>query len=96
MTKERSELEQRRDALTRTLPELSKKRDDTFRHNSDALARDRAGVKHERPQEMGRLGDAEVAADTAVRDAQRELRDIDAEIARMPRRRLWARILTRR
>ena len=32
-----------------------------------------------------RLGEAEVAADAAIRDAQRELRDIDAEVKLMPR-----------
>jgi hypothetical protein len=34
---------------------------------------------------MVRLGEAEVAADTAIRDAQCELRYIDAEIKLMPR-----------
>jgi hypothetical protein len=92
MTRERSELEQRRDELTRTLPGLSEKRADAYRRNSDALALDRAGVKHEQAQEMARLREAEVAADATVRDAQRELRDIDAEIERMPRRRLGARV----
>jgi hypothetical protein len=40
---------------------------------------------------MVRLGEAEVAADAAIRDAQRELRDIDAEIKLRPRPRLGAR-----
>jgi hypothetical protein len=57
----RSELEQRRAELTRSLPGLSENRADTYRRNSDALALDRAGVKHERPEEMVRLGEAEVA-----------------------------------
>ena len=92
MARERSELEQRRDELTRTLPGLSENRANTYRRNSDALALDRAGVKHERPQEMVRLGADEVAADAAIRDVQRELRDIDAEIKLMPRRRLGARV----
>jgi hypothetical protein len=92
MATERSELEQRRCELTRSLPGLSKSRTDTYRRNSDALARDRAGVKSERPEEMVRLGEAEVAADAAIRDVQRELRDIDAEIKLMPRRRLGARV----
>jgi hypothetical protein len=96
MTREKIELEQRRDELAQTLPGLSEKRADAYRRNSDALALDRAGVKHEPAQEMVRLGEAEVAADAAVRDAQRELRDIDAEIERMPRRRLGARVWTRR
>jgi hypothetical protein len=91
MAAERSELEQRRGELTRSLPGLSENQADTYRRNSDALALDRAGVKHERPEEMVRLGEAEVAADAAIRDAQRELRDIDAEIGLMPRPGLAAR-----
>jgi hypothetical protein len=71
---------------------LSKNRAETYRRNSDALALDRAGVKHERRQEMVRLGEDEVAADAAIRDAQRELRDIEAEVKLMPRRRLGARV----
>jgi hypothetical protein len=92
MARERSELEQRRDELSRALPGLSENRAETYRRNSDALARDRAGVKHERPEEMVRLGEDEVAADAAIREVQRELRDIDAEIKLMPRRRLGARV----
>ena len=90
MARERSELEQRRGQLTRSLPGLSENRADTYRRNS-ALALDRAGVKHERPEEMVRLGEAEVAADAAIRDVQRELRDIDAEIKLTPRPGLGAR-----
>jgi hypothetical protein len=92
MTEERSVLEQRRGELTESLPGLSENRADTYRRNSDAIARDRSGVKHEQAQEMARLGEAEVAADAAVRTAQRELRDIDAEIARLPRSRLATRL----
>ena len=92
MTRERSELEQRRDELSRSLPGLSENRADTYRRNSDALALDRAGVKREQPQEMVRLGEAEVAADAAIRDAQRELRDIDAAIELMPGRGLGSRV----
>ena len=92
MARERSELEQPRSELSRSLPGLSDSRAETYRRNSDALALDRAGVKHERPQEMVRLGADEVAADAAIRDVQRELRDIDAEIKLMPRRRLGARV----
>jgi hypothetical protein len=93
MAEERADdLEQRRDELTRSLPGLSESRANTYRLNSDAVALDRAGVKHERPEEMARLGDAEVAADAAIRNVQRELRDIDAEIELMPRRGLGARI----
>jgi hypothetical protein len=71
---------------------LGEARAETYRRNSDALALERAGVKHEGPQEMERLGEDEVAADAAIRDAQRELHDIDAEIDRLPRQRLGARI----
>jgi hypothetical protein len=86
MTQERSnELEQRREELTRSLPGLSQQRADSYRVNSDALALGRAGVKQEHPDEMTRLRDAEAAADTAIRDVQRELRTIDAEIERRPR-----------
>jgi hypothetical protein len=91
MARERSDLEQRRGELARSLPGLSDNRADTYRRNSDALALDRAGVKHERPEELVRLGQAEEAADAAIRDAQRELRDIDAEIKRRPRPGLRAR-----
>ena len=52
---------------------------------SDALALERAGVKHERPVELVRLREAERAADAAIRDVQRELRDIDEEIKLRPR-----------
>jgi hypothetical protein len=86
MAEQRSDLEQRRDELNQSLPGLSRERDASYRLNSDALALGRAGVKQEQPDEMVRLGEAEVAANAAIRDAQRELRDIDAEIERMPRR----------
>ena len=92
MAEERSDLERRRDELTRSLPGLSKKRANTYRLNSDALALDRAGVKHEATGEMERLKGNEAAADTAIRDAQQELRQLDAEIERMPRRGLGARV----
>ena len=91
----RSELELRRGELTESLPGLSENRTDTYRRNSDALARDRAGVKHEQAHEMTRLGEAEVAADAAIRAAQCELRDIDAEIARLPRAGLGTRLQRR-
>lgn len=91
MPRERSELEQRRDELTRSLTGLSDNRADTYRRNSYALARDRAGVKRERPEEMMRLREAEIAANAAIRDFQRQLRDIDAEIKLHPRPGLGAR-----
>jgi hypothetical protein len=92
MARETSELEQRRGELRRSLPGLNEKRADTYRRYSDAIALERAGVKYERPEEMVRLDEAEVAADAAIRAVQRELRDIDAEIELMPRRGLGARV----
>ena len=92
MTRERSELERRRAELRRSLPALTEKRADSYRRYSDALALERAGVKYERPEEMVRLDQAEVAADAAIRDVQRELRDIDAEIKLIPHSRLGARV----
>lgn len=91
MSTRRSELEERRGELTRALPALSENQAHTYRRNCDALALDRAGVKREQPQELVRLEEAEVAAHTAIRDAQRELRDVDLEIERLPRRGLGAR-----
>jgi len=86
---ERSDqLKQRRSELAGSLPQLNENRDRTYRLNSDAVALDRAGVKHEQARELTRLGDAETAAEAEIRAVQRELRDIDAEIALMPRRRL--------
>lgn len=92
MANERSELERRRAELTRSLPALSDDRANTYRRNSDALALDRAGLRHEGPEEMVRLREAEAAADATIRDVQRELRDIDAEIKLRPRPRLGARL----
>ena len=91
MAKELPELEQRRAELTQSLAGLSEDRADTYRRNSDALALDRAGVKHERPEEMARLSEAHDDADAAVRSAQREIRDIDAKISSRPRTGLRAR-----
>jgi prefoldin subunit 5 len=92
MARETSELEQRRSELTRSLPELSEKRTQTYRLNSDALARERSGVTQEQPDEMVRLREAEVDADAAIRDVQRELHGIEAEIEQMPGRGLGARL----
>jgi hypothetical protein len=78
------ELEQRRTELTRSLAGLSDRRASTYRLNSDALALDRAGVKRQTPLELEQLNANETAAHTAVRDAQRELRDLDIEIASAP------------
>lgn len=87
MTEDKSrELNERREEVTRSLPHLSRKRADAYRLNSDALALNRAGVKHQGAPEMARLGEAEVDADMAIRDAQRELRSLDAQIDAVPRR----------
>jgi hypothetical protein len=96
MARDRSELEQRRGQLAQLLPALNNNQANTYRRNCDALALNRAGVKHEDPEELVRLAEAEVAADAAIRAVQRELRDIDAEIELMPRRRFGTRGWTRR
>jgi hypothetical protein len=70
----------RRAELSDSLQGLAQKRDHTYRLNSDALALDRAGVTHHAPEEMARLGEDELGADAAIRDAQREIRTLDAEI----------------
>jgi len=82
----RSDLEQRRDELTRSLVGLSDERARSYRLNSDALALDRAGVKRQTPQELEQLKANETAAHNAVRAAQCEVRDLDAEIANAPGR----------
>jgi hypothetical protein len=74
------ELRERRKALSESLPALSQKRTDTYRLNSDALALDRAGVKLQGPQQRAQLGEDETAADAAIRDAQLEIRHLDAQI----------------
>jgi hypothetical protein len=80
----RSDLEQRRDELTRSLVGLSEERARSYRLNSDALALERAGVKRQTPQELEQLKANETAAHNAVRAAQCEVRDLDAEIANAP------------
>lgn len=91
MTQERSDLEQRRKELRTALPGLSDSRTNAYRRNSDARALDRAGVKHSTPDEIAGLGNADRAADAAVRDAHRELRQLDAELKLAPRGGLGAR-----
>ena len=92
MAQDRSqELDQRRGELTRSLDALSDRRASTYRLNSDALALDRAGVKRQSPEEMEQLKADESAAHTAYRDVQRELRDIDTELASAPTRGLRSR-----
>lgn len=88
----RRELQERRQELVESLPRLTQERAATYRLNSDAHALDRAGVKRQAPTEMARLGDDEVAADAAIRDAQLELRDIDAKMQSAPRIGFGARV----
>jgi hypothetical protein len=93
MTQDKSQTPaQRREELTESLPALSQKRTDTYRLNSDALALDRAGVKRQSPEAMEQLKENEAAADGAIRDAQRELRHLDAEIESAPRASLRSRL----
>jgi hypothetical protein len=73
-------LKRRRDDLWASLPQLSQKRADAYRLNSDALALGRKGVKYQDPKEMARLGAAEVTADDAMRVVQREIRQLDQMI----------------
>jgi hypothetical protein len=73
-------LRQQRANLTESLPALSRQRDHTYRENCYALARNRAGVTHHGTQEIERLGENEVDADTELRNVERELRRLDAEI----------------
>jgi hypothetical protein len=74
------ELRQQRANLVESLPALSRKRDHTYRENCYALARNRAGVTQSGPLEIERLGEEEVSADTELRDVEREIRRLDAEI----------------
>jgi hypothetical protein len=74
------ELRKRRALLSGSLPGLGQKRDRAFRQNSDALALDRAGVTRHEPHEIARLGEDHAGADAAIRDVQREIRGLDAEI----------------
>jgi hypothetical protein len=78
------ELQQRRARLSESLPGLSRKRDQTYRLNSDAQALNRAGVTNHPPQEIARLGEDEDGANAAIRNVQREIRDLDAEIKSAP------------
>ena len=82
MADTKKELRERRTVLSASLPALSRNRDQTYRLNSDALALERAGVTHRAPEELARLGEGQAGADAAIRDAQCEIRDLDAEIQR--------------
>ena len=78
----KTELRKRRTELSGSLPGLTQKRDHTYRLSSDALALDRAGVKPHAAEDLARLGADQAGADAAIRAAQREIRDLDAEIHR--------------
>jgi chromosome segregation ATPase len=77
-----NELKQRRSVLSESLSALGRKRDETYRLNSDALALDRAGVTHHAKDELARLGQERAEAEAAIRDVQSEIRNLDAEIQR--------------
>jgi len=89
---ETKKLRQRRSVVAESLTALSRKRDDTYRLNSDALALDRAGVTHHPPEELARLREGEVLADAAIRAAQCEIRDLDGDIKRESRDGLGAKV----
>jgi hypothetical protein len=75
-----TELRLRRSELAGSLSELSRRRDHTYRLNSDALALGRAGVRQHTPEELARLGEGQAGAEAAIRDAQCEIRDIDVQL----------------
>jgi hypothetical protein len=77
-----SHLKRRREQLWASLPELSKNRAETYRLNSDALTLARTGTTYQDPQKMARLSEDEVAADEAMRGAEREIRQLDEEIGK--------------
>jgi hypothetical protein len=81
-----SHLKRRREQLWASLPALSTKRAETYRLNSDALTLARTGTTYQDPQTMARLSEDEVAADEAMRGAQREIRQLDEELGRNGRR----------
>jgi hypothetical protein len=77
-----AKLKRRREQLQALLPSLSRKRADTLRLSSNALALGRAGKTYQDPREMTLLGEAEARADDAMRGAEREIRQLDEEIGR--------------
>jgi hypothetical protein len=86
------ELRQKRDALSESLPGLSRKREHTYRLSSDAQALDRAGVTDHAPQELARLAEEQDEAAATLRAAEHELRDVEAEINLAPGDGLRARL----
>ena len=81
-----NELRQRRSVLSESLAAMGRKRDATYRLNNDALALDRAGVTNHSPEELTRLAQGQAEAEAAIRDAQCEIRELDAEIHRFVHR----------
>jgi hypothetical protein len=75
-----NELRQRRSVLSESLAAMGRKRDETYRLRNDALALDRAGVTHHSPEELTGLAQGQAAAEAAIRNAQCEIRELDAEI----------------
>jgi hypothetical protein len=86
LTERTSHLKRRREQLWASLPALSKNRAETYRFNSDALTLARTGTTYQDPQEMARLSEDEVAADEAMREAQRDIRRVDHELGKNGRR----------
>ena len=80
-----SHLKRRREQLRASLPALSQSRADMYRLNSDALALGRTGATYQDPRKMALLREAEAAADDAMRDVQREVRQLDEAIGSIGR-----------
>jgi hypothetical protein len=74
------DLKQRRHEVTTELTALREKRERAFRANSDALAREHAGVTHHDSGHMQGLADDETAGDTTMTGLRRELEEIDAKL----------------
>jgi hypothetical protein len=70
---------ERCEELAESLPALSQRRVDTYRLNSEALTLNRTAVTHHPPQEMCEWKKTRWQADAAIRDAQRALRQLDAQ-----------------
>ena len=75
-----NELRRQRDELTTELTALQRKREQAFRVNSDALARQHAGVTHSTDAEMSQFAGDEVAGDDAMTDLRRRIGAIDLEL----------------
>jgi hypothetical protein len=71
------ELHRKRAELSASLSGLTRTRDQAYRLKSDAEALDRYGVTRHSEAEMARLEQDQLAADTAIRAVQLELRKVD-------------------